>query len=109
MFIVFTLFSGFASLPIAVDWIDVLIDTGSLCYIVLMIYTTSLELQNKTNKRAAKYIIGTLSILIALLILYVVTTHRASHIALAVLFILWLTLLGLFDLFVMNRQEEELE
>lgn len=84
-----------------------LIDIATVCYIGLMIYNTVIELQNKTRQRITKYIVGIISILIAIAIFYVAATYSKDYILLAIIFVAWLTLLGVFDFVIMNRREEE--
>jgi hypothetical protein len=93
--------------PRASNGLFLLIDIATLCYIGLMIYNTIIELQNKTRQLFTKYIVGIISILIAVSIFFLVMTYSSAYVVLAVLFVAWLALLGVFDLVVMNRQEED--
>jgi hypothetical protein len=93
--------------PKTLSGVEVLIDMATLCYIGLMIYNTIIELQNKTSSPITKYIIGTISILIGIVIFLVAMSYSSANVLLALFFVPWIALLGVFDLTVRNRQEEE--
>ena len=107
IFIAAAVIDSFTVFPRAINGVDVLIDIATLCYIGLMIYNTVIELQNKTRQRITKYIVGIISIVIAIAIFYVAATYSKDYILLAIIFVAWLTLLGVFDFVIMNRREEE--
>jgi phosphoglycerol transferase MdoB-like AlkP superfamily enzyme len=109
IFIAGVIIDLFIVFPRALNGVDMLIDFATLGYIGLMIYNTVIELQNKTRYRAAKYIVGIISILIAVLILIVAMLYDDGYLFLALIFVTWVALLGIFDLLIMNRREEELE
>jgi hypothetical protein len=109
IFIAAAVIDSFTVFPRAINGVDVLIDFATLCYIGLMIYNTVVELQSKTRQRVTKYIVGAISILIAVSIFFVVMTYSSEYLFLAVIFVAWFTLLGIFDFVIMNRREEELD
>lgn len=91
------------------DALDVLINTSILVYLGLMIYNTINEYRNALGSPITKYIVGALSIILAVAIIVIVVTHDSRMIVLAGIFAGWIALLGVFDLLVLNRSEEEYE
>src|SRR5258708_3375077 len=87
--------------PQALNGGEALLDFAALGYIGLMVYNTVIELQNKTRRPIPKYIVGSISILLAIVIFLLVISYSSANLLLALFFVPWITFLGIFDLSVM--------
>lgn len=89
--------------------VDVLINLSIVGYLILMIYNTVNEFRNALVNRVTKYIVGVLSLVLAIVIIVVLGTQDSRLIGLAGPFVIWIALLGIFDLTVLNRSKETKE
>jgi hypothetical protein len=89
--------------------LDVFINLSIIGYLGLMIYNTVNECRNALVSTVTKYIVGVLSLVLAFVIIVVVGTQDSRLIALAGPFVIWIVLLGIFDLSILNRREETQE
>ncbi|TCC90225.1 hypothetical protein EZ428_13165 [Pedobacter frigiditerrae] len=91
------------------DTLDVFINCSIIIYLVLMIYNTINEFRNALSSAVTKYIVGVLSLVLAVAIIVVVATHDSRLMVLATCFVIWIVLLGIFDLSILNRSDETKE
>ncbi|TCC96951.1 hypothetical protein [Pedobacter hiemivivus] len=88
------------------ETLDVFINLSIIGYLGLMIYNTVNEFRNALVSTVTKYIVGVASLVLAFVIIVIVVTHDSRLISLAGPFVIWIVLLGIFDLLILNRSEE---
>ena len=109
IFIIGALMDSITIFSKGLEIFDMLINSCIITYLCLMVFNTIHECRNALVSSITKYIVGVLSLVLASVIIVLVVTKDSRLVALAGPFVIWIILLGIFDLTILNRSEETRE
>lgn len=111
LFIIATIISSFSNLGENLTPLELIANLIILLYSFAMCYNTFLDFSIKEPIKTLKYFTGGISILIGAAIFILTFSVQVINLILALLFIIWVVLLGIFDLLLIRRKQkiEEIE
>ena len=84
---------------------ELLANLVAVLYFIIMIYNSFLDFSGNNHNKLLKYISGSISIIIGVIILILLFTVKVVSIPAAFIFIIWIVLLGLFDILLIKRKQ----